>query len=80
MPCEEYEKLRRDWEIRFRAEILAHDGYKGSINATLAERSRTTSERIAAETRLANHTSECVVCKSDGKEPWGEVDPHQPFH
>jgi hypothetical protein len=79
MPCEEYEILKREWEVKFRAEVSAHDGYKGSIKAALAERSRTNSERISAETRFVNHVKDCTICQSEGRKPW-EVDSHQPFH
>jgi hypothetical protein len=79
MPCEEYETLKQDWEIKSRAEISAHDGYKGSIKKVLSERSQANSARIAAETRLVNHIRDCALCQNDGQTPW-EVDHHQPFH
>jgi hypothetical protein len=46
MPCEEHEPLNQDWELKWRAEISAHDGYKGSIKSVLIERSRTNSETV----------------------------------
>jgi hypothetical protein len=79
MPCEEHESLNRDWELKWRAEISAHDGYKGSVKSVLIERSRTNSERITAETRLVNHMKDCPVCQSEGRKPW-TIDRHQPFH
>jgi hypothetical protein len=79
MPCDEHERLKRDWEVKFRAEVSAHDGYKGSVKNVLAERSRTNSERIAAENRLVNHIKHCAICEAEGSEPW-DVDTHQPFH
>jgi hypothetical protein len=65
MPCEEHEPLNQDWELKWRAEISAHDGYKGSIKSVLIERSRTNSERIAAETRLVNHIKDCPLCQDE---------------
>ena len=79
MPCEEHESLNRLWELKWRAEISAHDGYKGSVKSVLVDRSRTNSERIIAETGLVNHMKECPVCQNEGRKPW-TVDPHQPFH
>ncbi len=79
MSCEVYEQLQHQWEVKWHAEILAHDGYKGgSIKSALAERSRTNSERIAAEVLKNNHIKECDICKREGRIP-SDVDPHQPF-
>ena len=79
MACEEYETLNHDWQVKFRAEISAHDGYKGTVKAVLAERSRTNSARITAENRLMNHIKDCIICQTEGRRP-SEVDTHQPFH
>jgi hypothetical protein len=79
MHCDVYENLNREWEAKFRAEVSAHDGYKGSIKDVLAERSRTNSERIAAEIRLVNHIKDCAICQNEGRKPW-DIDPRQPFH
>ena len=80
MPCQVYDALHREWEQKFRAEVSAHDGYKErSIKASLAERDRTTSERVAAGHSKNRHVNECEVCKSEGQKPH-EVDHHGPFH
>lgn len=79
MPCEQFENLKREWEEKFRAEVSAHDGYKGSMKKVTEIRNRTTRERINAENGLVRHTENCPICKSEGRKPWG-VDEHQPFH
>ena len=80
MACEVYDALHSEWEQKFRAEVSAHDGYKErSIKASLPERDRTTSERVAAEHSENRHVTECAVCIGEGRKPH-EVDHHGPFH
>lgn len=77
MPCEEHDKLEHDYQIKCRAEVSEHDGYKQrSIKKSLAQRDRTVSERVTAETLFVNHMKNCEVCQREGRKGW-EVDPHR---
>ena len=78
MPCEEYERLKRDWTDKERTAVrLCMGGYGRSIKRTLAERESANTQRIVAETHWMNHIKSCALCQSEGKKAW-EVDPHPP--
>ena len=77
MPCEEHDRLERDFQTKARAEVSAHDGYKQrSIKKSLEDRQRTISERVVAETRFVNHIKDCAVCQAEERKGW-EVNPHR---
>jgi hypothetical protein len=68
MPCEEYERLRQNWQEKTRAENAAcMNGYGRSVKAGLEDRSRSTSERISAETLWMKHIEGCEVCQGEGR-------------
>ena len=78
MPCEEHDRLHKDWQDKERtSHRLSMGGYGTSIKKTLAERDNANTQRIAAETLWMRHIKSCAVCQSEGKKAW-EVDPHPP--
>jgi len=78
MPCEEHDRLEKDWQEKERESCrLSMGGYGRSIKRTLAERDSANIQRISAETLWMNHIKSCAVCQGEGKKAW-EVDPHAP--